>query len=113
MLSKENRLKNKKDFDKIFKKGKGFKQDFLFIKIFKNDLDASRFGFIVSKKISKKAVARNKIKRKMRESVRLKIEKISPGYDLVFLPDINIKEKKFKEIDQIINKILIKAKILK
>ncbi|GAI32984.1 unnamed protein product, partial [marine sediment metagenome] len=62
MLNKRNRLKKKKDFDKVFKQGQGFKQDFLYLKIRKNNLKSSRFGFVVSKKFSKKAVIRNKIK---------------------------------------------------
>ena len=112
MLGKENRLKNKKDFDRVFKKGKGFKQDFLFLKLIKNNLEMNRFGFIVSQKISKKAVLRNKIKRRLRESVRKKLEKLKQGYDIVFLPSPDIREKNFKEIDQLINKILTKTKLL-
>ena len=60
MLVQKNRLTKKKDFDKTFKQGQGFKHDFLYLKIKKNNLESSRFGFIVSKKFSKKATERNK-----------------------------------------------------
>ncbi|MCK4781867.1 ribonuclease P protein component [Candidatus Parcubacteria bacterium] len=112
MLSKENRLRNKKDFDRIFKKGKGFKQDFLFLKLIKNNLETNRFGFIVSQKISKKAVIRNKIKRRLRESIKAKSGEMRVGYDVVLLPDTDIKEKSFEEINENVNRVLIKAKIL-
>ena len=70
MLPKKNRLKNKKDFERVFKQGKGFKEDFLFFKITKNNLKENRFGFIVSLKVSKKAVLRNKVKRRLREIIK-------------------------------------------
>ncbi len=112
VLPKENRLNKKKDFERVFKRGKGFKEDFLFIKIIKNDLETSRFGFIVSQKISKKAVIRNKIKRRMRESVRTALKDAARGYDIVFLPSSDITKRSFKEINEAINKALIKIKIL-
>ncbi len=75
MLGKENRLRRKKDFEEIFKKGRSFKESFLVLKILKNNLKVSRFGFVVSQKVSKKAVVRNKIKRRLREIVGLNIKK--------------------------------------
>ena len=65
MLKKINRLKKKKDFEKVLRGGKGFKEDFLLFKTIKNNLKTSRFGFIISQKVSKKATVRNKLKRKL------------------------------------------------
>ena len=62
MLKKENRLKKKKDFERIYKKGRGFKGDSLFLKILENKEELTRIGIVVSKKVSKKAVQRNKLK---------------------------------------------------
>ena len=114
MLLRENRLKNKKDFKKIFEQGKGFRQDFLFLKIIKNNLGKTKFGFVVSKKVSKKAVTRNKIKRQLREIVRnkLKKEQIKIGIDgvLVVLQDIDGKD--FKEIEKVIGTLFKKAGVI-
>ena len=95
MLPKQNRLKLKKDFERIFKQGKGYKQNFLFLKVLENGLKETRFGFIVSKKISKKAVIRNKLKRRLREVIRdkLKEEKIRPGIDVVLTAFPGLEEK--------------------
>lgn len=49
-----------------------------------NDLPYSRFGFSVSRHIGK-AVVRNRIKRLMREAVRLQYDLISPGWDVVLI----------------------------
>lgn len=113
MLPLKNRLKKKKDFERILKQGKGFTEDFLFLKIIKNDFKVSRVGFIVSKKISKKAVRRNKIKRRLREIAYSYLDKIQPGFDLVFLTKPGIEKRDFWELEQIVGKIFKKSKILK
>lgn len=38
MLPEVNRLKKEKDFERVFKKGRGYKEDFLYLKIVKNNL---------------------------------------------------------------------------
>jgi len=112
MLSKLNRLKKKRDFEKVFKMGKGFKQDFLALKFNKNGLKNSRFGFIVSLKVSKKAVVRNKVKRRLREAVRARIKNFKKGFDiaLIALPDSSTKD--FEEIDRVVERLFKKTKIL-
>lgn len=113
MLPKVNRLKRKKDFEQVFKKGKGFKEDFLFLKINNNNLKNNRFGFVVSKDFSKKATLRNKIKRRLREIVRIKLKQIKKrGVDgvLVALPGLETKD--FWEIEETVNKLFKRAKIL-
>lgn len=110
MLPKKNRLK-KKDFEKVFKTGRGLKEDFLFLKTVKNNLKESRFGFIIPQKISKKAALRNKIKRRLRELVRIKLPKIKKGVDVILVANPGLEVKDFWEIEDILNKIFKKAKL--
>lgn len=44
----------------------------------------SRFGFVVSTKIDKRAVKRNRIKRLFREGVKSVMTEVKDGYDIVF-----------------------------
>jgi len=113
MLRKKFRLKKKKDFAEVLKKGKSRRENFLILKILKNDLILTRVGFVVGKKISKKATVRNKIKRRLREAVKTYITKINSGYDLVFLAEKGIEEKSFYEIEKVVKSLLEKIKILK
>ncbi len=83
MLAFENRLKKQKDFEKVFKDGVGFKQGSLYLKIGKNGLQSTRFGFVVSKKFSKKAVDRNRVKRILREVIKSNLSNIKSGLDVV------------------------------
>ena len=98
MLSRENRLRKRKDFDNIFKNGKAKTGGFIFLKFLKNDLNVSRFGFIVSLKIAKKAVVRNKIKRRLRQVIRNNINEIKPGFDIVITAKPEIVNKNYQEI---------------
>jgi len=111
MLPKENRLKKKKDFQSISGKGKELRNGFLILKFLKNNLEISRFGFVVSKKISNKATIRNKVKRRLREILRIYLPKIKLGYDLIFFTRKGIEEKKFQEIKEKVEYLLTKAKI--
>jgi len=113
MLPQTSRLKKKKDIERVFKKGKGVKEDFLILKTVKNDLNETRFGFIVSQKISKKANIRNKIKRRLRELVKVKLKKLKKGTDnlIIVLPGLETKD--FWEIEETITKLIKKAQVLK
>ena len=111
MLPKENRLKKKRDFEQVFKRGIGLKEDFLFLKIKKNNFGKKRFGFIVSQKVSKKAILRNRIKRKLREIIREKLPSIKPGIDGVLVAQPGLEKKDFSEIKETINSLFKRAKV--
>ena len=113
MLLKINRLKKKKDIEKVFKGGEGFKEDFLILKTLKTGLKNSRFAFVVSSKISKKATLRNKIRRRLNNLAGLKIGKIKKGADFILIAVPGLEEKDFWEIDEAINKLFQKAKCFK
>lgn len=113
MLPRLNRLKKRKDFEKIVAVKRFFEEEILFLKKIKNNLNYSRIGFIVSQKISKKAVIRNKIKRRLREIIRLNLPIIKEGYDFIFFTKKGIENKKFSELKEIIKKLLQKARLIK
>lgn len=100
MLAKANRLTKNKDFEKTFKKGGSSYAKLLGIKAVKNDLEINRFGLIISNKISKKAVERNKIRRQIREIIKEQLTLIRPGYNLVIITLPEILNKDYLEIKQ-------------
>jgi ribonuclease P protein component len=113
MLPKTNRLQKKKDIENVLKKGKSLKEDFLILKTIKNNLKVSRFGFIISKKVSKKANIRNKIKRRLSELVRLKMKTIKKGIDCLLITVPGLETKDFWEIEEIVNNLFKKSGIVK
>lgn len=106
MLAKKYRLIKKKDFEKTFKQGRFLKNNFFNIRIIENNLEISRFGFVVSLKVSKKATERNKTRRRLQESIGLKIEQIKSGFDIVIMAKPEIKSKSWAEIDNQLETIL-------
>jgi ribonuclease P protein component len=112
MSLKEWRLKEK-EFERVLKKGKSFKEDSLILKVLKNFNKKKRVGFLITKKVVPKAVWRNKIKRRLRELMRREIEKIKEGLDLVFITLPGVEKKDFNQLANAFKKIILKAKILK
>jgi len=113
MLAQKYRLKKRKDFERVYKQGKGFKQDFLFLKTFENNLKNSRIGIVVSKKIANRAVERNLIKRRLREAVKKRLSEMKPGLDIVIAAKQGISKKTlFQDIEQVLNEILLKTNII-
>lgn len=129
MLPKENRLLKKGDFKKVFRKGKGDNDGFLirrgqekkgipergifFLKILENDLGVNRFGIVVSRKVSKKATLRNKIKRRIRGILKGELPKIKKGFDVIFLASPGIEKEKPADLRRKIEKTFEGTKLIK
>jgi len=112
MLPKLNRLRKKKEFERVLRKGKGVKEDFLVLKIIKNNLPQTRIGLIVGIKVSNKATLRNKIKRRVKALMAAKLPKIKKGFDIVLITKPGIEERDFWEMAEILDKLLKKVKII-
>ena len=111
MLPKENRLKKKSAFNATYKTGKTLHKDGITIFCGKSKTEGypTKIGFVVSKKIHKRAVKRNRIKRLMRESVRLIIKNNNLNTDcmsLIFVASAKLLNKNFAEIDASIKKLV-------
>lgn len=86
MLPPANRLTGKSSFDEVKLNGTTFQSKSFGLAVRKRgDSKPTRFGFIVSTKLSKSAVERNRARRILRESVRLNLGKITNGFDIAFL----------------------------
>ncbi len=80
------RLKKRRDFLAAAKGHRAARRAFVLEARARGDEDAPRFGFTVSKRIAAKAVERNRIRRRLREAVRLKgVESARPGHDYVLI----------------------------
>jgi len=60
----------------------------------------SRFAFVVSTKVAKRAVDRNRMKRVSRESVHHLLPTIKSGYDIVFVVKKNFADKTEIEVEK-------------
>ena len=112
MLPRLYRLTKNKDFERLAKAGQVNFSPEMMVKWLSNGLDNSRFGFVVSKKISKSAVVRNQIKRRLRAIIYKKLEVIKPGYDIMILTKPAIQNLVFLDLEQKLLSLLIKARLL-
>jgi ribonuclease P protein component len=65
----------------------------------------SRFGFSIKRALGS-AVVRNRIRRRIREVVRLHLEEISAGWDIVIHPKANVARAPFAELTSELLKLL-------
>ena len=100
-MKKELMLKNKSEIDKLFKTGKSVSSGVVLAKVIDS---SSRFVFAVSSKKFKRAVDRNRIKRLMREVVRLNMIK-DKSVAFVFIGD---SVPTYKEVEKSIKSIIEK-----
>lgn len=107
MLKRINRLSKRKEFQEIREKGRILQSSIFGLVVLKKDDDEKRFGFIISKKISKRAVDRNKIKRYLAESVRQNLEEIPAGIRAIFLAKKSLLGKRQKEVEDEVVKIIL------
>lgn len=83
MIARKNRF-TKHLFEKTFKKCRRIKiGDFLFL--VSKGRQRTRVSVVVGKKISKKAVVRNRIRRQIYETIRPEIQYFSKPWNIIFL----------------------------
>jgi len=78
MLKRANRLAKSKDIASAFARGRTFFNPFFSIR-FLSRPGEKRFTVVVSTKVYKRAVARNRLKRLVREYLRKNLEKFKNG----------------------------------
>lgn len=105
---KKNRLLKSRDFQRVYRKGKWVANRELIINFEKHQDPNSRIGFTVSKKVSKRAVDRNRIKRQFREWYRTHKQDFF-SIDIVMTAKPALNEKTAEEIQESLDDIWHKA----
>ena len=108
MLKKQNRLLR---LSKT-KDAQTFSNPLFNLKISKGELGAKKFGFIVSKKVSKSAVLRNKTKRVLRSVIEDDLEIITPGNDFLIISKRKLDWIDKDKVKEVLENTLRKEKII-
>jgi ribonuclease P protein component len=99
ILPSPNRLKGIDRIEEIKKKGKVLQDDMFGVIYLEKETETQpRFGFVISTKISKLAVHRNRINRSLHEGVRRMLNLVPGSFDYVFLAKKSIEKKSTEEI---------------
>ena len=102
-MQRRFRLTGDKQFSRIRGEGESAANRFLVIRFLSNGLDRSRIGFLVSRRIGN-AVVRNKVKRRLREAVRL--APVKPGWDAVFIARKGAERAEYHELKRATDNLL-------
>jgi len=81
-MRREERLTKRAQYADLYDRGKPWVSPLLVLRTLPNSLPLNRYGFVVSRRLGK-AVARNRLRRQLREAARAIPTR--PGWDMVFI----------------------------
>ena len=112
MLPKSRKLKGRDVFFLIYRTGQRIFTDYLtaFLKTSRNH---GKFACVISKKVSKKAVARNKLRRRSYSIIRHYLSRLKEGCAVILVFKKGAAELSYAELEKNILEIFEKAKLLK
>lgn len=105
-------LKNSAQFERVRREGRTWSAGALVLNAARNDQDVVRCGFITAKKVGK-AVRRNRARRLIREAVRLRLPRIKPGWDLVWVARPAIVEADYATVSKMVDDLLARSRVLR
>ena len=107
-MSKCQRLASSRDIARIRKHGRAWKNEFVVILVLPNSLEITRLGFSVSGRVGK-SVVRNRVKRQLKEMLRLVW--LQEGWDVFLIARQGIDTVDFYNLEQSVNRLLGQVKI--
>jgi ribonuclease P protein component len=113
-MHRRHRLSRSRDFDAVYRQGRSTSTRFLVLYWFEREDDSAepRLGLAVPKALGT-AVARNRIKRQLREAWRARLERIPSGRDYVLMAKPGLPEavsaNGFEWLGERVDEVLSKA----
>ncbi len=108
-MDDKNRLKKRRDFTRVYQRGKSVAARSLVLCWRKTKEPSYRVGFTVSKKVGN-AVVRNRIRRRLKEIVRLRPELFSVGRDYIIIARTSAASSSYRELEKELERLLGKLK---
>ncbi len=119
MLPAEQRLRENRDFRLIYSRGRSHANGLAVLYVMRRSGDHAnvasgrRIGFVVSKKLGN-AVVRNRIKRRLREAVRLRLPDLREGpFDVIIVGRTGARAAEWKAIEVAITELLRRGGMLR
>ena len=105
------RLRRGADFARLRAEGRTWHHPFVTMAVAPNTLGHNRYGFIVSRRLGG-AVVRNRVRRQIREAVRLAMPNLRAGFDISFIARNEIGGQPYNKIKDALDELFRRAKLL-
>jgi ribonuclease P protein component len=92
-------LRYKKDFDRLYKRGRTVGDKYVVVFQIANGLPYTRKAFLASRKVGG-AVSRNRARRLMKEGFRKIEQRVKTGKDILLIARSTINDKKCAEVEE-------------
>ncbi|MCD8485422.1 MAG: ribonuclease P protein component [Desertifilum sp.] len=124
MLPQANRLKHRQEFQAVYQNGMRRQSSHLILRALGNPCAENgqgetapapfptRIGVVVGQKVSKRAVVRNRIKRRIRAGLRQFLPRLSPGWQLVVIARPTAQECEYDEFLRELEQLLAGIEVL-
>ena len=106
----EGYLTKRDQYSLVYNKGSSWMSNLVVMKALSNKLSLSRYGLSVSKRVGK-AVTRNRVKRLLREVLRL--TPLEPGWDIIFIARSGAASANYAELEKSVVGLLSRARLLR
>jgi ribonuclease P protein component len=118
MLSARYRLRRRQAFDQIYQQGRRQSGSVLSITCLprpegSSSSQSSQLAVVVSKKVSRHAVGRNRIKRRLRAVIREVLPDLEPGYWIIISARPSCADRSYPDLKVELQRLLKKAGVLK
>ena len=118
-LPKAHRLRDRKDYRAVYEQGiRRYSPHLTLIALPSEEnqdvalIPATMFGISISKKVCKKAVVRNRIKRQIKGVIRTHLQSVNPGWKVVIVVKPKAIECKYEHFLRELEELLKQTKII-
>ncbi len=111
MLPEPYRLRRGIDVQRVQRQGRSWRHPLVILLVLANSQPVSRFAVVASRRVGG-AVARNRVRRRLREAVRGQLSSILPGWDCVLIARQSLPQASFLELETAVLHLLARAQLL-